>query len=251
MWYSPKYILDSVIGFTEKLRYQKPTAFYGLRFEEWVVRWSNIEVKCSKNYEPYWILKDWRGDKSYFRHCIDKPKEGDTLENKKDGKETKSKRYKIIPKSSLAPDLTLVAVESEKRRSWKPGTEIYVECKWTQKGEFYLKKESIKHYDDFLAETLPDFSYTDRLGRLFFVFGVGWDTLKGQPKKAYCVRANNLYMKLNEEEGNKMPLEYGWQTNCAREDEAIEIHYSKFKDKDIGGIELIKDTGKISIYYKK
>ena len=58
-------------------------------------------------------------------------------------------------------------------------------------------------------------------------------------------------MKLNEEEGNKMPLEYGWQTNCAREDEAIEIHYSKFKDKDIGGIELIKDTGKISIYYKK
>lgn len=250
MWYSPKYILDSVIGFTEKLRYQKPTAFYGLRFEEWVVRWSNIKVKCSKNYEPYWILKDWRGDKSYFRHCIDKPKEGDTLENKNDGKETKSKRYKIIPKSSLAPDLTLVAVESEKRRSWKPGTEIYVECKWTQKGVFYLKKESIKHYDDFLTEVLPDFSYTDRLGRLFFVFGVGWDTLKGQPKKAYCVRANNLYMKLNEMEGNKMPLEYGWQTNCAREDETLEIHYSKFKEKDIGGIELIKDTGKISIYYK-
>ena len=108
MWYSPKYILDSVIGFTEKLRYQKPTAFYGLRFEEWVVRWSNIAVESCKNYNPYWILKDWRGDKSYFRHCLDRP-EDNTKE-----KEKKSKRYKIIPQSSLAPDLTLVAIERER-----------------------------------------------------------------------------------------------------------------------------------------
>lgn len=245
MWYSPKYILDSVIGFTEKLRYQKPTAFYGLRFEEWVVRWSNIEVKCSKNYEPYWILKDWRGDKSYFRHCIDKPKKGDTLENKNDGKETKSKRYKIIPKSSLAPDLTLVAVESKEPRSWKPGTEIYVECKWTQKGKFYLKKESIKHYDDFLTEVLPDFSYTDRLGRLFFVFGVGWDTIKGQPKKAYSIRAKKLYEKVINK--RNIPLEYGWQEYIEKGKESLIVDFDN--ENFNAANSLIRNTGEISIYY--
>ena len=240
MWYSPKYILDSVIGFTEKLRYQKPTAFYGLRFEEWVVRWSNIAVESCKNYNPYWILKDWRGDKSYFRHCLDRS-EDNSME-----KEKKSKRYKIIPQSSLAPDLTLVAIEREKPRSWEPGTEIYVECKWTQKGKFYLKKDSIKHYDDFLKEVLPNYSYTKRLERLFFVFGVGWDTIKGQPKKAYCVRAKSLYMKLNNE--SNMPLEYGWQANCVGGYDTLYIHHGGFNG--IGGKELIDDTGKIGVYYK-
>lgn len=236
MWYSPKYILDSVIGFTEKLRYQKPTAFYGLRFEEWVVRWSNIVVDSRNDCGGYWILKDWRGDKSYFRHCLDKSDDK--------SKERNSKRYMIIPQSSLAPDLTLKAKES--RNAWRAGTEIYVECKWTQKGTFYLKKNSIKHYDDFLKEVLPNFTYTARLERLFFVFGVGWDTINGQPKKAYCVRANSLYKKLNNK--SNMPLEYGWQTNCDTRYEALCIQHREFEG--IGGIELIKDTGKFNIYYK-
>ena len=245
MWYSPKYILDSVIGFTEKLRYQKPTAFYGLRFEEWVVRWSNIVVDSCKDCGGYWILKDWRGDKSYFRHCIDRSNENGSLENKKEDKETKSKRYKIIPKSSLYPDLTLEAADREEPGFWKVGTKIYVECKWTQKGVFYLKKDSIQHYDDFLLEVLPDSRYTDRLKRLFFVFGIGWDTIKGRPKKAYCIRAKKLYEKIIDE--RPIPLEYGWQNAHEKGRKTLTVDFNDKKFKTVKSV--IRDTGEINLYY--
>ncbi len=83
--------------------------YYGDRFEEWVVKSSNIS-KDGSNNSNFWKLLEWRGDK-YI--------EG----------------YR--PLSSSSPDLLMECI-SDKSVFYTSQERIAVECKWRSKKNFFL-----------------------------------------------------------------------------------------------------------------
>lgn len=159
-------ILNRIIGeFKEAFQYFKErnkNKYYGNRFEEWVVKNSNISRKGSvhaKNFEkPFWKFLEWRGDK-YI--------EG----------------YR--PVSSSSPDLLLECINCDSK-IYKTGDIIAVECKWRSKQSFYLDKECANRYEEYVRNDskLP-------IKNLFYVFGFGW--YNGNPQQVYIIPAKELY----------------------------------------------------------
>lgn len=88
--------------------------YYGDRFEEWVVKSSNIS-KDGSNNSNFWKLLEWRGDK-YI--------EG----------------YR--PLSSSSPDLLMECI-SDKSVFYTSQERIAVECKWRSKKTFFLMKNAL------------------------------------------------------------------------------------------------------------
>lgn len=96
--------------------------YYGDRFEEWVVKSSNIS-KDGSNNSNFWKLLEWRGDK-YI--------EG----------------YR--PLSSSSPDLLMECI-SDKSVFYTSQERIAVECKWRSKKNFFLDEKCIIKYEDYIS----------------------------------------------------------------------------------------------------
>lgn len=108
---------------------RKKSKYLGDRFEEWVVKNSNISKEgypdlCDKKI--FWRLLDWRGDK-YI--------EG----------------YR--PLSSSSPDLLMECVTTTSTIH-EVGDIIAVECKWRSKIGFYLDIKDIEKYEGYMNSNL-------------------------------------------------------------------------------------------------
>ena len=108
---------------------RKKSKYLGDRFEEWVVKNSNISKEgypdlCDK--KTFWRLLDWRGDK-YI--------EG----------------YR--PLSSSSPDLLMECVTTTSTIH-EVGDIIAVECKWRSKIGFYLDIKDIEKYERYMNSNL-------------------------------------------------------------------------------------------------
>ena len=124
---------------------RKKSKYLGDRFEEWVVKNSNISKEgypdlCDK--KTFWRLLDWRGDK-YI--------EG----------------YR--PLSSSSPDLLMECVTTTSTIH-EVGDIIAVECKWRSKIGFYLDIKDIEKYERYMNSNLLN----RPIKNLFYVFGFGW-----------------------------------------------------------------------------
>ena len=124
---------------------RKKSKYLGDRFEEWVVKNSNISKDgysdlCDKKI--FWRLLDWRGDK-YI--------EG----------------YR--PLSSSSPDLLMECVTTTSTIH-EVGDIIAVECKWRSKIGFYLDIKDIEKYEGYMNSNLLN----RPIKNLFYVFGFGW-----------------------------------------------------------------------------
>lgn len=158
-------ILDRIVGeLKDAFKYCKTRTknkYYGDRFEEWVVKSSNISKNGfwdSHNSKAYWKLLEWRGDK-YI-----------------DG-------YR--PLSSSAPDLLMECISDKKRQV---GEIIAVECKWRSTlHNFYLEKEDVCKYEGYVRNNKSK----DSIKCLFYVFGFGWSD--NNPKMVYVIPADKLY----------------------------------------------------------
>lgn len=119
--------------------------YLGDRFEEWVVKNSNISKDGCSDLDTgkiFWRLLDWRGDKYV---------EG----------------YR--PLSSSSPDL-LLECAVDRSRIYKVGEIIAVECKWRSKVGFYLDRKDIEKYEVYM-----NINQLNRpIKSLFYVFGFGW-----------------------------------------------------------------------------
>lgn len=248
-----KYLVDLLVQVADQLKGNNANYFYGLRFEEWVVSWSHIQIENRWEIKKpdYWRLKDWRGDKSCYRKTYG----GDD--------------NTIIAKSSLAPDLTLIKSEkvSDKNTIWIPGDEIYVECKWTGKNRFELKKGNITSYIEYinnrLSESGKDDVEADDL--LYYMFGIGWNTFKKRPHQAYIVQAKSLHSWIaNKSECNnekKSDQEYfdalpNKRTITKKDlDNWSLLTMSNSKNKEENNVpftyKAIDENGDIKIYYRK
>ena len=136
--------------------------YLGDRFEEWVVKNSNISKDgysdlCDKKI--FWRLLDWRGDK-YI--------EG----------------YR--PLSSSSPDLLMECVTTTSTIH-EVGDIIAVECKWRSKIGFYLDIKDIEKYEGYMNSNLLN----RPIKNLFYVFGFGW--CGDSPESVYVVPARELY----------------------------------------------------------
>lgn len=158
--------IDRIVGeIRDAFKYFKARSknkYYGDRFEEWVVKNSNISrdgSPVSNSGKPFWRLLDWRGDK-YI--------EG----------------YR--PLSSSSPDLLLECL-SISTTSYKSGDIIAVECKWKSKKGFYIDKESVRKYEEYIIANEHRFP----IKSLFYVFGFGWSGNK--PEEVFVVPAKALY----------------------------------------------------------
>lgn len=177
-----RYLIERISSAIEREKQIDKKTFLGDRFEEWVVQWSNIKVDYHRRdnesklvehitSDGYWLLQDWRGDKTHYRYAI--------INNVR-------RKFKIMANSSLAPDLLLKRVNSS--------DEVFVECKWRSKDSFLLEKKFIINYHKFIQEYYGDSLYAENpisLDRLFYVFGAGWD--KYNPQIACTVQAKKLY----------------------------------------------------------
>ncbi len=113
---------------------RKKSKYLGDRFEEWVVKNSNISKDgysdlCDKKI--FWRLLDWRGDK-YI--------EG----------------YR--PLSSSSPDLLMECVTTTSTIH-EVGDIIAVECKWRSKIGFYLDIKDIEKYERYMDSNLLNLPY--------------------------------------------------------------------------------------------
>lgn len=136
--------------------------YLGDRFEEWVVKSSNISKDGSTNScggNVFWRLLDWRGDK-YI--------EG----------------YRAL--SSSSPDLLMECIQ-ESSTIYKTGEIIAVECKWRNKMDFFLDKKDIEKYEDYINSN----KLACPIRGLFYVFGFGW--MCDNPESVYVVPAEELY----------------------------------------------------------
>ena len=103
--------------------------YLGDRFEEWVVKNSNISKDGCSDLDTgkiFWRLLDWRGDKYV---------EG----------------YR--PLSSSSPDL-LLECAVDRSRIYKVGEIIAVECKWRSKVGFYLDRKDIEKYEVYMLSLI-------------------------------------------------------------------------------------------------
>ena len=137
---------------------RKKSKYLGDRFEEWVVKNSNISKDgysdlCDKKI--FWRLLDWRGDK-YI--------EG----------------YR--PLSSSSPDLLMECVTTTSTIH-EVGYIIAVECKWRSKIGFYLDIKDIEKYEGYMNSNLLN----RPIKNLFYVFGFGW--CGDSPESVYVVPA--------------------------------------------------------------
>ena len=137
---------------------RKKSKYLGDRFEEWVVKNSNISKDgysdlCDKKI--FWRLLDWRGDK-YI--------EG----------------YR--PLSSSSPDLLMECVTTTSTIH-EVGDIIAVECKWRSKIGFYLDIKDIEKYEGYMNSNLLN----RPIKNLFYVFGFGW--CGDSPESVYVVPA--------------------------------------------------------------
>lgn len=132
----------------------------GDRFEEWVVKNSNIS-KNGSNFDSkfFWKLLEWRGDKFI------------------DG-------YRAL--SSSAPDLLLECI-NQSSQIYKSGDIIAVECKWRSNEDFFIDRKQINNYENYISANGPKFP----IRNLFYVFGFGWS--KDGPERVYVIPANELY----------------------------------------------------------
>ena len=167
--------------------------YLGDRFEEWVVKNSNISKDGCSDLNAgkiFWRLLDWRGDKYV---------EG----------------YR--PLSSSSPDL-LLECAVDRSRIYKVGEIIAVECKWRSKVGFYLDRKDIEKYEVYM-----NINQLNRpIKSLFYVFGFGW--VNGAPEHVYVVPARELY------DYNK---DTGQVTFPAKEGESEKLERLKrFKKKD-------------------
>ena len=111
--------------------------YLGDRFEEWVVKNSNISKDGCSDLDTgkiFWRLLDWRGDKYV---------EG----------------YR--PLSSSSPDL-LLECAVDRSRIYKVGEIIAVECKWRSKVGFYLDRKDIEPGPDGGLVVLDDTTIFER-----------------------------------------------------------------------------------------
>ena len=141
---------------------RKNSIYLGDRFEEWVVKNSNISKDgysdlCDKKI--FWRLLDWRGDK-YI--------EG----------------YR--PLSSSSPDLLMECVTTTSTIH-EVGDIIAVECKWRSKIGFYLDIKDIEKFEGYMNSNLLN----RPIKILFYVFGFGW--CGDSPESVYVVPARELY----------------------------------------------------------
>lgn len=138
--------------------------YAGDRFEEWVVKHSNIKGLHKRSCEPYWLLLDWRSDKYV-----------------EDGG--------YYPESSRAPDLLLEAMPRARgeQRRYAPGDLILVECKWRSTPNLTIKRSDIRKYEQYILES----RLAKPISGLFYVFGFGWQG--GSPKGVYVIPAQKLY----------------------------------------------------------
>ena len=132
--------------------------YYGDRFEEWVVKSSNIS-KDGSNNSNFWKLLEWRGDK-YI--------EG----------------YR--PLSSSSPDLLMECI-SDKSVFYTSQERIAVECKWRSKKNFFLDEKCIIKYEDYISS--DEHKYPPK--HLFYVIGFGWSC--DNPEVVYVIPAKKLY----------------------------------------------------------
>ena len=157
-------ILDRIIGeIKDAFKYCKTRSknkYYGDRFEEWVVRNSNIQKIHPGKGKPFWKLLEWRGDK-YI-----------------DG---------YSPLSSSAPDLLLECLSDQNRPFYNLGEIIAIECKWKSKeADFFLKLEDIEKYETYVREYSR---YPVKC--LFYVFGFGWSD--NGPETVYVIPSYKIY----------------------------------------------------------
>lgn len=155
-----------IVEIKEAFRYCKTrnrNKFCGDRFEEWVVRNSNISKNGSTDsgyITPFWRLLDWRGDK-YI-----------------DG-------YRAL--SSSAPDLLIECI-SDVDRNYNVGEIVAVECKWKSKfPDKLLEIKDIIKYEEYIRDDKARYS----VKQLFYVFGFGWSC--ENPEMVYVVPASALY----------------------------------------------------------
>lgn len=192
-------ILDRIIGeLKDAIKYFKQRTknkYYGDRFEEWVVKNSNISkdgISAFNNGNPvFWRLLEWRGDKYV------------------DG-------YR--PFSSSSPDLLLECMASCSN-CYKSGERIAVECKWKSKESFFIDKECIEKYESYISANDSKFP----IRCLFYVFGFGWSCDK--PESVYVIPAKELYSY------NKETREITFQIGESTADKANRL--ARYKHKDI------------------
>lgn len=168
-------ILDRIIGeIKDAFKYCKTRSkhkYYGDRFEEWVVRNSNIQKIHPGKGKPFWKLLEWRGDK-YI-----------------DG---------YSPLSSSAPDLLLECLSDQNRPFYNLGEIIAIECKWKSKeADFFLKLEDIEKYETYVREYSR---YPVKC--LFYVFGFGWSD--NGPETVYVIPSYKIYDY--EKTGDEAPI---------------------------------------------
>lgn len=147
--------------------------YEGDRFEEWVVKNSNISKDGSNpNDKLFWKLLEWRGDK-YI-----------------DG-------YRAL--SSSSPDLLLECINNS-NKIYKPGDRIAVECKWKNKEDFFIEREHINKYENYISTNELKLPIKD----LFYVFGFGWSC--NGPEAVYVIPAKELYNYNKTTHKTKFPL---------------------------------------------
>lgn len=144
-------------------RERSTAQYHGDRFEEWVVRHSNIKGSEEKPYEPDWLLIDWRSDK-YI-------KEGG-----------------YYPLNSCAPDLLLESIPSDRNKVYKAGALILVECKWrSAMDDFFLEQKVVEKYERYIETS----RLKEPIHALFYVFGFGWEG--DVPQAVYALPSQVLY----------------------------------------------------------
>lgn len=191
-------ILNRIIGeLKDAVKYFKQRSknkYYGDRFEEWVVKNSNISKDGISTFcngkQVFWRMLEWRGDKYV------------------DG-------YR--PFSSSSPDLLLECMSSFSHY-YKSGERIAVECKWKSKENFFISKESIEKYESFIATN----GSKSPIKNLFYVFGFGWSCNK--PEAVYVIPANELYHY------NKETQEISFPNGECTADKAMRLAGYKHKD---------------------
>lgn len=148
--YLAKKLRDTFVYFKHRTK----AKYEGDRFESWVVANSNIQKNPKQiDGSSYWRLLEWRGDNF------------------------ESGWYAL---SNLSPDLIL-----QRNNRSKSDLCIAVECKYRNQRNFFLKKEQIMNYEEYLIEQ------GSQIKVLYYIFGFGWED--DQPKEVYLIPSTAIY----------------------------------------------------------
>lgn len=148
-----KRAVGTLVDTIKYMKNRTKNKFYGDRFEEWVVRNSNIRKNNDKEH-GFWELVEWRSDK-YIK-----------------GYYAPSNRY---------PDLRLKSI-SDKSTFYHKDETILVECKWRSKKNFYISNKKTEIYE----------AYKNQINakKLFYVFGIRWNG--NQPEEVYIIPSERI-----------------------------------------------------------